>query len=34
MINKIDRLTLEMKIPPVDAYSKIKHTIEEVNSIL
>ncbi len=34
VVNKIDRLILELKIPPVDAYYKIKHTIEEVNSIL
>lgn len=23
-----------MKIPPADAYLKIKHTIEEINSLL
>lgn len=34
MINKIDRLILEMKIPPADAYLKIKHTIEEINTLL
>lgn len=33
-INKIDRLILELKLPPQDAYFKIKHIIEEVNSIL
>ncbi|CAL8073399.1 unnamed protein product [Calicophoron daubneyi] len=33
-INKIDRLVLELKLPPTDAYYKIKHIIDEVNSIL
>jgi U5 small nuclear ribonucleoprotein component len=27
VINKIDRLIVEMKIPPEDAYLKIKHTL-------
>ncbi|KAI8906836.1 P-loop containing nucleoside triphosphate hydrolase protein [Gorgonomyces haynaldii] len=34
VVNKIDRLILELKLPPTDAYFKIKHTIEEVNSFL
>jgi U5 small nuclear ribonucleoprotein component len=34
VINKVDRLILELKLPPTDAYFKLKHTIEEVNSIL
>ena len=34
VINKIDRLILELKLPPTDAYFKLKHTIEEVNTIL
>jgi len=34
VINKIDRLILEMKIPPQDAYLKIKHTIEEINNVI
>jgi len=34
VINKIDRLILELKLPPVDAYFKIKHTIDEINGIL
>ncbi|KAN0040587.1 hypothetical protein ACTA71_008924 [Dictyostelium dimigraforme] len=34
VINKMDRLILELKLPPVDAYFKLKHTIDEVNSIL
>lgn len=33
-INKIDRLILELKLPPADAYYKLKHIIEEVNSLL
>lgn len=28
VINKIDRLIIEMKIPPEDAYLKLKHTLE------
>ena len=27
VVNKIDRLIVEMKIPPEDAYLKIKHTL-------
>lgn len=34
MINKVDRLVLELKLPPTDAYFKLRHTIEEVNSVL
>ena len=33
-INKIDRLILELKLPPTDAYFKMKHIIEEVNALL
>lgn len=33
VINKIDRLIVEMKIPPEDAYLKIKHTLEEINGL-
>ncbi|CAI8001672.1 116 kDa U5 small nuclear ribonucleoprotein component, partial [Geodia barretti] len=33
-LNKIDRLILELKLPPSDAYFKLKHTIDEVNSLL
>lgn len=33
-INKIDRLILELKLPPMDAYYKIRHIIDEVNSLL
>jgi U5 small nuclear ribonucleoprotein component len=34
MINKLDRLVLELKLPPADAYFKIKHTIDELNLII
>jgi U5 small nuclear ribonucleoprotein component len=34
VINKIDRLVLELKLPPADAYFKLKHVIEEVNAVL
>ena len=34
VVNKVDRLILELKLPPTDAYFKLKHTIEEVNSVL
>lgn len=33
-INKIDRLVLELKLPPQDAYFKIKHIIDEVNGLI
>ncbi|CAF1679603.1 unnamed protein product [Adineta ricciae] len=33
-INKIDRLILELKLPPQDAYFKIKHIIDEVNGLI
>lgn len=32
VVNKIDRLILELRIKPADAYYKIKHTIEEINT--
>lgn len=34
VINKLDRLVLELKLPPADAYFKIKHTIDELNLII
>ncbi|KAF2729117.1 P-loop containing nucleoside triphosphate hydrolase protein [Polyplosphaeria fusca] len=34
VVNKIDRLILELKLPPNDAYFKIKHVIEEVNTVI
>jgi U5 small nuclear ribonucleoprotein component len=33
-INKIDRLILELKLPPADAYHKLRHTLEEVNAVI
>ncbi|SMN19344.1 similar to Saccharomyces cerevisiae YKL173W SNU114 GTPase component of U5 snRNP involved in mRNA splicing via spliceosome [Maudiozyma saulgeensis] len=33
LINKIDRLIFELKIPPMDAYLKIKHIVEEINML-
>ena len=34
VINKMDRLILELKIPPSDAYFKLKHVVEEVNTVI
>ncbi|KAE8314110.1 P-loop containing nucleoside triphosphate hydrolase protein [Aspergillus transmontanensis] len=34
IVNKMDRLILELKIPPNDAYFKLKHVIEEVNTVI
>ena len=34
VINKMDRLILELKLPPTDAYFKIKHVVEEVNTVI
>jgi U5 small nuclear ribonucleoprotein component len=33
-INKIDRLILELKLPPQDAYYKLRYIIEEINGLL
>ena len=33
-VNQIDRLILELKLPPQDAYFKIRATIEEVNNVI
>lgn len=33
-INKVDRLIIELKLPPTDAYYKLKHIIDEVNSLI
>ncbi|KAI9873595.1 MAG: hypothetical protein M1823_007881, partial [Watsoniomyces obsoletus] len=30
----MDRLVLELKLPPQDAYFKLKHVVEEVNTII
>jgi len=34
IVNKVDRLILELKLPPNDAYFKLKYAIEEVNTII
>lgn len=34
VVNKVDRLILELKLPPNDAYFKLKHVIEEVNTLI
>jgi U5 small nuclear ribonucleoprotein component len=34
VVNKMDRLLLELRLPPSEAFFKIKHTIEEVNSFI
>ena len=31
---QIDRLILELKLPPGDAYYKLKHIVDEVNGLL
>lgn len=31
---QIDRLIVELKLPPSDAYFKLKHSIDEINSII
>ena len=30
----MDRLIVELKLPPTDAYHKIRHTIDEVNALI
>lgn len=32
VINKVDRLITELKLPPKDAYHKLRHTIEAINT--
>ncbi|DAA77560.1 TPA_exp: Uncharacterized protein A8136_6106 [Trichophyton benhamiae CBS 112371] len=34
IVNKLDRLILELKLPPTDAYFKLKHVVEEVNTVI
>jgi 116 kDa U5 small nuclear ribonucleoprotein component len=34
VLNKMDRLILELRLPPAEAYYKIRHTIEEVNNFI
>lgn len=33
-INKIDRLILELKLPPQDAYYKLRHILDVVNGLI
>uniref|UniRef100_A0ACB8ET38 U5 small nuclear ribonucleoprotein component n=1 Tax=Sphaerodactylus townsendi TaxID=933632 RepID=A0ACB8ET38_9SAUR len=33
-INKVDRLILELKLPPTDAYYKLRHIVDEVNGLI
>ena len=33
VVTKLDRLIVELKLPPADAYFKLKHTIEEVGPL-
>ena len=30
----MDRLITELKLPPTDAYHKLRHTLEEINTII
>ena len=34
VLNKLDRLVLELKLPPQDAYYKIKHTLDDINIVI
>ena len=34
VITKLDRLITELKLPPADAYHKLRHTIQEVNALI
>lgn len=34
VVNKMDRLILELRLPPAEAFFKVKHTIEEVNAVI
>ena len=34
VITKMDRLILELKLPPADAYHKLRHTVQEVNALI
>ncbi|CEH15588.1 p-loop containing nucleoside triphosphate hydrolase protein [Ceraceosorus bombacis] len=34
VLNKLDRLILELRLPPSEAYFKIRHSIEEVNNVI
>lgn len=34
VLNKMERLFLELKLPPTDAYLKIRHVIQEINTFI
>lgn len=34
IVNKMDRLILELKLPPADAYHKLRHVVEHVNTVI
>ncbi|RLM55672.1 hypothetical protein C2845_PM10G15850 [Panicum miliaceum] len=34
VINKVDRLITELKLPPNDAYFKLRHTLEAINDLI
>jgi 116 kDa U5 small nuclear ribonucleoprotein component len=34
VVSKLDRLVLELRLPPADAYHKIRHLVESVNDII
>jgi len=34
VLNKLDRLVLELRLPLIDAYHKIKYTLDEINFIV
>jgi 116 kDa U5 small nuclear ribonucleoprotein component len=34
LLNKIDRIVLEPRFPPHDAYFKLKHTLDEINQAI
>lgn len=34
VINKVDRLIVELKLPPTDAYFKLCHTIDDINATI
>lgn len=34
LLNKMDRLILELKLPPTDAYHKIRYTLDEINALV
>ena len=34
ILNKMDRLITELKLPPIDAYFKLRHVLDEVNQVL